>query len=388
LGQLSGYQLLAQNAQQRIRVGPIAALRRVMRNLPRLAGLAGAILIRFAVVLVPAAGLLALLYFRLPGGHDINYDLATEPPEWRRTRMLALIILVLGALVVAYLFLRWMLPLPHFVATGEGASASLRRSWQQTTGRGFRLMTPRLVWWATWALASVLFTAGMGTVVGALLDFNAGRQERTANVLLLIQATALVVGTALNALALALSQFITARTYHAACGTQESAPGIPEDPLAEAPLAWRHWLAGSLLVALLVSMVTTIRQLDLIDTDVTVHITAHRGSSRNAPENSLSAIRQAIADGADFAEIDVQSTRDGQVILWHDGDLMRTIRDPRQIGDCTLVELQTLDVGSYFGPAFTHERIATLEQAIAAAGDQRRLNVELKYNRPEKSPSV
>ena len=115
-------------------------------------------------------------------------------------------------------------------------------------------------------------------------------------------------------------------------------------------------------------MVTTIRQLRLIDTDVTVHITAHRGSSRRAPENSLSAVRQAIADGADFAEIDVQSTRDGQVVLWHDADLMRTIRDPRQIGDCTLAELQTLDVGSHFSPAFAHERIATLEEAIAGGG--------------------
>jgi glycerophosphoryl diester phosphodiesterase len=107
------------------------------------------------------------------------------------------------------------------------------------------------------------------------------------------------------------------------------------------------------------------------------------GSSRHAPENSLSAVRRAIADGADFAEIDVQSTRDGQVVLWHDADLMRAIRDPRQIGDCTLAELQALDVGSYFGAAFAGERVATLAEAIAAAGDQIRLNVELKYNRPD-----
>ena len=243
LGQLSGYQLLAQNAQRRVRVGPIAALRRVMRKLPRLAGLAAAILVRVAVVLVPAAGLLALLYFRLPGGHDINYYLATEPPEWRRTRLLALLILVLAAVVVAYLFLRWMLALPHLVATGGGASACLRRSWQQTAGRGFRLATPLLLWWATWALASVLFTAVVGAVVGALLDFNAGRLERTAMVLLLIQTTALVVGTALNALGLAVSQFIVARIYHATCGSPETAGDAPEDARLRLPLrgvaGWR-----------------------------------------------------------------------------------------------------------------------------------------------------
>lgn len=383
LGQLSGYQLLAQSAQRRIRVGPIAALRQVMRKLPRLAGLAAAMLVRGAVVLVPAAGLLAFLYFRLPGGHDINYYLATEPPEWRKTRLLAVIILILAALVVAYLVLRWMLALPHFVAVGGGAAAALRRSWQLTAERGFRLAKPLLLWWATWALASVVFTAVVGALTGALLDFSAGRLERTAMVLLLLETTALVVGTGFNALGLAVAQFIVARIYHAVCGSPGTVEDAREGALADAPLVWRRGLAVGLVVALVTSVVTASRQLRLIDTDVTVHITAHRGSSRLAPENSLSAVRQAIVDGADFAEIDVQSTRDGHVILWHDADLMRTIRDPRQIGDCTLAELQALDVGSHFSPAFAKERIATLEAAIDAAGDRIRLNVELKYNRPD-----
>lgn len=71
------------------------------------------------------------------------------------------------------------------------------------------------------------------------------------------------------------------------------------------------------------------------------------------------------------------------MVLWHDADLMRAVRDPRKVGDCTLAELQALDVGSYFSPAFATERIATLVEAIAAAGDRIRLNVELKYNRPD-----
>ena len=54
-----------------------------------------------------------------------------------------------------------------------------------------------------------------------------------------------------------------------------------------------------------------------------VKVTAHRGSSARAPENTLSAVRQAITDGADFAEIDVQTTADGEVVVLHDGDLMR-----------------------------------------------------------------
>ncbi|CAB1058800.1 Glycerophosphoryl diester phosphodiesterase (EC [Olavius sp. associated proteobacterium Delta 1] len=48
--------------------------------------------------------------------------------------------------------------------------------------------------------------------------------------------------------------------------------------------------------------------IDRIDLNRPVAVTAHRGSSKDAPENSLSAIRRAIKGGADFAEIDVQET--------------------------------------------------------------------------------
>lgn len=383
LGQLGGYQLLAQSAQRRIPVGPFVALRRVLRQLPGLAGLAAAVLLRVAAVLLPAIGLLALLYFRLPGGHDINFYLATEPPEWRRTLVLAGAILLVAGAVAAYLLLRWMLALPHLVATGGGAAASLRESWRQTAGREFRLAVPLLAWWAIWALASATSTAVLGAVAGRLLDFSAGRLEQTAFLLILVETTVLVGGTAANALGLAISQFILARTYREVGGSREAATDKPDELLPDTALGWRRLVGGGLAVAVVFSMVTTIRQVRRIDTDVTVQITAHRGSSRRAPENSLSAVRQAITDGADFAEIDVQSTRDGQVILWHDADLMRTLLDPRKVGDCTLAELQALDVGSYFSPAFAAERIATLEAAIAAAGDRIRLNVELKYNRPD-----
>lgn len=383
LGQLSGYQLLARHAQDRTPVGALPALRQVLRTLPRLAGLAAAMLLRLGLVLLPAAGALALLYFRLPGGHDINYYLVAEPPEWRQTLWLAGLILVLAGGGLAYVLLRWMLALPHFVATGAGAAACLRLSWQRTAGGSFRLAAPLLLWWAAWGLTTAVLTAAGGATAGLLLDFNAGRLGRTALLLLLFEAAALFAGTALNALGLAVAQFIVARTYRAVSGTLTDAGQAGHAAPIEVPVLRRRWVAGGFLAALLVAAVTTLLQVQRIEPDVTVEITAHRGSSRHAPENSLSAVRRAIEDGADFAEIDVQSTRDGHVVLWHDADLMRALRDPRKLWECTLAELQTLDVGSAFSPAFAGERIATLDEAIDAAGGRLRLNVELKYNRPD-----
>lgn len=51
-----------------------------------------------------------------------------------------------------------------------------------------------------------------------------------------------------------------------------------------------------------------------------VTVTAHRGSSARAPENTLAAVQRAIADGAHVAEIDVQTTADGSVVVFHDAE--------------------------------------------------------------------
>lgn len=62
---------------------------------------------------------------------------------------------------------------------------------------------------------------------------------------------------------------------------------------------------------------------------VEIGITAHQGSSRRAPENTLAALELAVEDMADRAEIDVQLTKDGQVVLCHDLSLKRVAGDSR-----------------------------------------------------------
>jgi glycerophosphoryl diester phosphodiesterase len=114
-----------------------------------------------------------------------------------------------------------------------------------------------------------------------------------------------------------------------------------------------------------------------------VAITAHRGNSTHAPENSLAAFRAAMAAHADFSELDVQRTRDGVVVVLHDGDLMRMAGDPRKISALTIQDLATIDIGRKFGPAFAGEHVPTLAAVIAAVRGHMKLNVELKYNAPD-----
>ncbi len=68
-----------------------------------------------------------------------------------------------------------------------------------------------------------------------------------------------------------------------------------------------------------------------ISADDNVVVIAHRGASGTAPENTLAALEIAIRQKADYAEIDVQRTSDGTIVVVHDQDLMKLARDPRRI---------------------------------------------------------
>lgn len=109
-------------------------------------------------------------------------------------------------------------------------------------------------------------------------------------------------------------------------------------------------------------------------------ITAHWGSSAAAPENTLTAIYQAVSDGADFAEIDVQETANGELVALHDKDLMRIAGMDTKVWEARLADLRQVDAGSWFGPEFAREPIPTLSEALKARGRRMGLNLELKYN--------
>ena len=105
---------------------------------------------------------------------------------------------------------------------------------------------------------------------------------------------------------------------------------------------------------------------------------AHRGASAQAPENTLSAIRAAIAMGADMVELDLQMSRDGQIVVFHDADLSRTAGVRGRVGEKNLQELKCLDVGGWFHRSFEGERVPTLEEVLSESRGKVRLDLELK----------
>jgi glycerophosphoryl diester phosphodiesterase len=100
-------------------------------------------------------------------------------------------------------------------------------------------------------------------------------------------------------------------------------------------------------------------------------IVGHRGASALAPENSLEAFRRADVDGADGVELDVLRCASGEVIVFHDDDLLRLGGRPERIAQLSLTQLRALRLTS--GAA-----IPTLEEVLEACGPRLLVNVELK----------
>ncbi|MED0675699.1 glycerophosphodiester phosphodiesterase family protein [Aneurinibacillus thermoaerophilus] len=108
-------------------------------------------------------------------------------------------------------------------------------------------------------------------------------------------------------------------------------------------------------------------------------IYAHRGSSINYPENTLPAFAHAIKEGANGIELDVQLTKDGHVVVFHDWILQRITGQKGKISDYTLTQLRKMDFGAWKHPRFAGTPIPTLEQVLTRiAGKNITLNIELK----------
>src|SRR5215831_15487456 len=100
-------------------------------------------------------------------------------------------------------------------------------------------------------------------------------------------------------------------------------------------------------------------------------VIAHRGFSQVAPENTLPSFRLALATGVDLVELDIHQTKDGELVVFHDRELDRTTdavarwkRKHIRVNSKTAAEIQSLDAGAWFAPAFTGTQVPLLSQAL------------------------
>lgn len=113
---------------------------------------------------------------------------------------------------------------------------------------------------------------------------------------------------------------------------------------------------------------------------------AHRGATAYSPENTIAAFDLAVDMKADYIEIDVQRSKDGELVLIHDTTVDRTTDGTGKVGDLTLEQLRSLDAGSWKGEQFAGEPIPTFEEILDLYRGKVGILIELKA--PELYPGI
>lgn len=121
---------------------------------------------------------------------------------------------------------------------------------------------------------------------------------------------------------------------------------------------------------------------------------AHRGASGYAPEHTLESYETGQTMTGDYIEIDLQMTKDGELIAMHDDDVSRTTDSEGLVKDFTLGEIKALDAGTWFNeenpdiaqPVFSNAQVPTLDEIIDRFGKDANYYIETKT--PEEYPDM
>ena len=379
LAEFAGQSWIAGHAIARQQLTLASTVALVLGQWPALMLLGTFILGRLLLLALPFLLGAFLAWYALLRAHDINYYLALRPARWWGALTLMMLLGVAYAAVAIRQLASWIFSVPILVfenvAPRQALEESARRSHEQLA-------------WIVIALGSwggLVLTAGILVAIIARPVEAAAMRWAGVNLSRVLLLTAFfsvvaLAGTVLESgVLIAGHQSLVTRMYV----EQPDAPHWQPPVAAEIDRKFRVGWATGLLFATLVGSGAAWFILSRPVPERGVEITAHRGHSSVAPENTLAAFRAAMDAHAVYAELDVQRTRDGEVVVLHDRDLMRMAGDPRRIGDLTVADLAGIDVGLKYGAAFKGERVPSLAAVIDVVRGAMKLNVELKYNAPD-----
>ena len=334
------------------------------------------------VIVAPFLITVAAIYFGLLSDYDINYYLKERPPVFVGSVLIAAILAIILAILLLRLYSRWFFALPLVLFENAKPSAALRLSGERTLGHRPRLLLWILVWYLITTIVSALITSILLKIGQIVVPKAAG----SLSTLVFAIGVSLLVWTLANVIInLFSTTFFAAmliRLYQRFGCTgpiKLERHGIAPDRNEQrsrfsAIPVWAFCVIGILAASGIgIYTFSTVR----LDDDVS--IVAHRGASHAAPENTMAAIRLAIEEGADWVEINVQETADGEIAVFHDSDFMKLAGVNLKIWDATREDLKRIDIGSWLSPEFKDERVPLLTDLLAYCKGKVKVDIELKY---------
>lgn len=348
------------------------ALWTVARRLPRLAMLTLMQVGSHLLLALPLLLVLMGLYDLLLGDMESYYIQQVRPVELWLFLAIGLMPTLAWLWLAARLYLRWSLALPVLILEDLTPRRALARSHALTQGAKRHLALPIAIPVAVIIALPVLVTALFDTLFTPLLRWLPEINALLIPAMLGYLTTYVVLTLAATFVGIAINSLLVSCLYLRLAHRQPR----PPTPPASAHPGWVAWGAEILVLAIALSQAALI--LNSFEIRDRVAITAHRGSSWTAPENTLAAIGRALDEGADYIEFDVRLSGDGAVVVSHDNSLRRLTGLDQSLRQMTLEEIRQVDVGSWFGDAYAKERIPTFEEVLAITQDRAGLYIELK----------
>ena len=376
--ELASLMAISAGSVQGLHIGIMSSLYFTARRAKRIFLFATRLIIRVLVIILPFLAVGTAIAWFLTTDHDINYYLSEKPPVFlAAVVIIGLLLLTMFAVLIRKL-LAWSLALPLLLFTDVSPARSFVES--ENLIQKHKLLF--LMALGIWALAGLL----LGAVVLGSVHFLGARLVPlffdSINLL------ALVLGGLVALLSLGNLLVTTLASGTFACLLvvlfDQYGPALKAIDLANSKQGrrWRVTVPRFVLLLIGFTVVAVLFGTWLmngIQTRDDVAVIAHRGAAGKAPENTLASVRQAMKDSADWIEIDVQESMDGEVVVIHDSDFMKLAGKDLKVWDSTLKELREIDVGSWFGPEFSAERVPTLTQVLEETRGQSRVLIELKY---------
>ena len=362
-----------------LHIGVIQSLHFTARRAICIFSFTNQLVVRLLAVALPFLATGGAVAWILITDYDVNYYLAEKPPDFLfAVTIIGLLLLVMFVLLVRRL-LAWSLALPLILFSGVSPANSFVESKNLTEGHQ-RLLLLTLGIWALAALLLGVILLGSVQFLGSKLVplfFNS------------IDWLVVILGAlvALWSFGNLLVTTFTSGSFASLLMTlyERYGKGLETNDLVHKQQSWQWRMTAPRLALLLItSTVVAVFVGSWLLNDIQTKndnavIIAHRGAAGKAPENTLASIQQAIRDGADWIEIDVQESSDGEVVVIHDSDFMKLAGVNLKVWDATLKQLKEIDIGSWFGPDFSAERIPTLQEVLEETRGQARVMIELKY---------
>lgn len=313
--------------------------------------------------------------------HDINFYLAQRPPDFLMWTGLLVGFAFITLTVILWNMVRWRWVLHVILFEQTSVGDAFKRSAQLAKGRALKIA---MQWGAIGAL-----NLGLGAIAGwsgrFLLPLGVSLMGESVRSLGVLLGSLLVFQAFLAAIMVMAGPVVEAliftRGYFNRSGLTLSGPLDHAPPPSRFSIRVPSWAYAAMVLAFIGvgGVVGGLWGTQALSKERPVKIIAHKGSVNKAPENSLPAIERAILEGADVAEIDVQASQDGVVVLAHDSDFSRMAGLAKKVSDLTWDEIKKIDIGSGLGAEFVGVTVPRLEQVLDLARNRIGLNIELKH---------